>query len=793
MIQILALREFFSKVKQKNVKAEVWFDRGIRAASVEELFSNPSLINEKVEPSERWNVYYTVSECLEQKGRKLKIQHHIPFDVDKLDIPVNENNEVDRHYLKRVALVACEAIGVEYEKCGILFSGNGIQILVGTTKPIEEEAYFDQVRKNYGAICDRIDLRLVQANIKGEADRSVWSPARLMRFPQTQNRKPGKPERLGFILNSTIERTNYDIKEASGLPDHENTESIADNVVKAFPTPDVKTIMNECKFLAYAQTNPEKLDEPLWYAALSITARFPEGKKISHQMSKGHPGYNYDETETKIAQAVESSGPRTCKDIENRGFKCVGCKHYKTGIKSPILIEGPNHIKTEKSGFHNVFITKEGETKKGKPNYEDLAKYFEKQHPYVSVDTARTVWTFDGKAYTEMSRDRVLQFAHDQFNPKPTTNIRNEFFETMRLKNMVATDWFASSIEGKMNFQNGVFDVKRGELLAHSQDYGFRSVLPCDFDPNAKAPRFEKFMEEITMGRQTLIETMQEFLGYIFANGSCKHDKILVLLGHGENGKSKFVQLIRYLTGEEGFSNLSVKAMQNDQNRALMEGKLVNIAEENNRDAFKDTELLKNYAAGGYISVKRLYAQPYEYENRTKLVMLCNEAPYTTDLTHGFYRRLLMIPFDQTFSHEKGNRDSDLLEKLLAELPGIFNFAMEGYRRLQKNNKFTEGKESLAMLHKYRLDTDSIAAWMADNLEFDKDPDVFINRQELYDDYAKYCDMNGLKPVSSVKVYEGLRKFVSRHGCIAKEEKKRKDNMRIQAINHIRHIGLSNF
>jgi P4 family phage/plasmid primase-like protien len=794
MIQILALREFYSEKKKKMIKAEVWFEKGLRATTVEEVFSLSTQLLKGVNSSERWNLYYTVADCLEEPGRKLLVQHHIPFDVDGIKIEEDEHGKPLVEPLQILAKVVCEAIGVKYDQCGVLFSGNGVQIIVGTTKTIEDVTYFDQNRHHYGAICDRIDLRLMQAGIQGKADRSVWSPARLMRFPETENKKAGRPSRVGILLNGTMERVDFDIKQVSGLPDVPAKDQISQKVVDQFPTPDVKTIMDPvegCQFLHWAQTMPEKVTEPEWYAMVSITARFPEGRKFTHKLSEGHKGYSFEETEQKITQSIESSGPRTCKNINAiSGGKCATCKHHNTKLVSPILIEGPDHVKTAKTGFHNVFITPEGGVKKGKPDFEGLQKYFSKEFKYKAIMEAGSIWIWNGQHYEEMSKDIVYKYAQDKFEPKPNKQMRSEFFEFVRLAELVKPSWFTTSIEGRMNFQNGILDVKTGILSPHSTEYGFRSVLPCEFDPKARAPKFEEFINQVTLERQDLIDLLQEFMGYIFANGDCKHEKILVLLGDGSNGKSRFVELIRALAGKDGFSSLSVKGMNLDQNRYLMEGKLVNIAEENSKDSFRDTELIKNFASGGYISVKKLYSQPYEYQNRTKLVMLCNTPPSSGDNTYGFYRKLLMVPFDQTFSDEKGNKDPDILYKMLAELPGIFNWVMEGYKRLEKNNRFTESQASKTLLAKYQADTNTLLAWANDYLEFDENRESECNRQELYDDYVAYCSQAGLPAQSAHRMYDFLRSFIRRRGGIVNEHKRTVDKNRIWTINHIKHLSV---
>jgi P4 family phage/plasmid primase-like protien len=791
MIQILAIREFYSEKQKKQIKAEVWFDKGIRAPSVEAIFADPySIFADKVLPSERWNMYYTVAECLEQKGRQLLKQHHIPFDIDKIEVTIKKDGTIDYEPLIFMAKIACEAIGVNYEECGILFSGGGVQIIVGTTNTITSDTYFDEVRHHFKAICDRITLRIMQAGLKGEADHSVWSPARLMRMPMTENRKPDRQPRQSHILNATIVRTDFDLRKASGLPDVPTHEQISSALADSFPTPDVKEVMHAdrgCKFLTWAANFPEKVSESEWYAQLSIVGRFPDGRKLAHKMSEGHPGYSYAEADQKITQALESSGPRTCKNINGvSGGKCQGCKHNGTKLVSPLLIEGEDHVKTAKQGFHNFFLGEDGKIKKGKPDIEGLQKWFRRENKYRSVMSASVIYLWNGTHYEEYEKDRLLQYAQEHFDPKPNKAIREEFFEFVRLQDMVKADWFADSIQGKMNFKNGVFDVKSGVLVPHSMEYGFRAVLPCDYDPNAKAPRFEQFIGEVTQNRESLIHILQEFLGYIFANDGCKYEKVLILLGTGSNGKSKFIELVRALASKQGFSSLSVKDMLNDQNRYLMEGKIVNIAEENSKDAFKETELIKNFASGGEIRVKRLYSQPYEYQNRTKLIMSCNKAPNSSDDTYGFYRRLLFVPFDADFTDELGNKDVNLLDKMLAELPGIFNWIMEGYLRLNKQAKFTQSDESKRALLKYQSDTNSIMAWANDYIEFEPTGQAHVNRQEIYNDYVSFCEQQKLMIQPANRVYDYLRLYVKQHKGSLKEQKLANGKTRYWTINHIK-------
>lgn len=751
MIQILALRAP-SGVRYEGNQApravESWFDKGLRAPSVDDIFTDPTSFIESVSPSERWNVYYTVSECLEERGRKFSRQWHIPFDVDGIDVPEGiENNPL---LLSTTARLVCAALGVEFDDTGVVYTGNGLQFLIGLDQPIEDETYFDQARPHYRALCDKIDLKLQEHGVRGKADTSVWSRARLLRYPDTLNKKPGKPERFARIIQPNITRGSFKLESASGLPQVAQYDQINSEVAKTLFTPDQAEIMDRdkgCKFLVWAKENPSAVTEPQWYAALSVVARFPNGRTAAHDISRGHPKYSQSETEIKAKQALEASGPRTCANIDALWGKCSTCPNFNK-YQSPIAIVGESHIKTINSGFYHMTVTQDGRPKRGKPAYEDLLKFFQRKHDYVSVLGSPEIYRWNGKCWEMMVKDEILVFAQDHFDPKPDTKMRNEFYHHLKSTNTVAADFFENRPEGVFNFDNGVFDAKDDTLRPHSKEYGFRHVLPCDFNPLADAPRFEQFMKEITLSRQDLEDVLQEFMGYALSGMTPIYTKALLLLGTGANGKSTFINVIRELCGEGGHSGLSLKSMQSDQKRYLLMNKLVNIAEENSKDSFKDTELIKNFVSGGWIDVKQLYTQPFEYRNKTKLIALMNELPRNADHTDGFWRRMLIVPFDANFNEANEKTDLRLEDKLKKEMPGIFNYAIAGLKRLQNAGRFTSSETIRMELENYSIETNDVKAWFMEEVTID--PSAYTQTQALYNGYREYCEKTGVRFVLSL-------------------------------------------
>lgn len=785
MIQVLALRSHNDPNTGVKKTYETWFEKGIRAESVDGIFLDPISTLSAIEESERWNVYYTVSECAEERGRKFLSQEHIPFDIDGLALPEGENPEAVARIASRLA---CDALGVDFDEVGVLFSGNGVQLLIGIKEPFTEVTYFDDARHHYRACCDQINLKLQEHKVQGRADPSVWSPARLLRHPETYNRKPGKPERKALVLQPNIVHGDFTLEKASRIPVLKPGDQIDAKAAKELFNCDPKAILDEkrgCDFLKWAKQNPNDIHEPQWYAMLSIVGRFPEGAKYAHEFSKGHKKYSYQETEVKLRHAIDSkSGPRTCENIKTLWDGCQNCPNFGK-VTSPITIEGPDSIKTLNTGFR-FQKTDRKDARPGPVDLKGLTRYFGRTHEFVAVKDSPNVYAFTGKRWESLSKTDLHIFAQENVRPEPLMRERAEFESFVRLTNAVPVDHFTKTPEGVFNFQNGIFDLSSGELKPHDKAYPFRHILPCDYDPLADAPRFRKFIKEVTCERENIELCLQEYLGYIIAGGPCKFQKALLLLGEGSNGKSTFTNVVRWLTGKANCS-LSSKDLPDPQKRVSLMGKLANIAEENSKNSFRNVEVMKNMISGGLIWAKQLWEQPFEFQNQAKLIILCNELPQNFDNTHGFYRRLLIVPFDAMFDISTGTADVNLDDKLQAELSGIFNYAIEGYRRLMMQNGFTEPVESQALLQEYSLESDTVKAWFEDEVEVVKIDGVFCHRTELYESYKNHCSTNGIPyPESSVMFFKRLKAILRSKGVEWREGRKLVSDRKVRVIAHIK-------
>lgn len=91
----------------------------------------------------------------------------------------------------------------------------------------------------------------------------------------------------------------------------------------------------QCDFIRWCRENPTDVPEPLWYALISNLASIrPGGYSLCHQFSREYPTYTHTETDAKILHALDSSGPHTCKYINENGFNCAKV----CTVKSPVAL-----------------------------------------------------------------------------------------------------------------------------------------------------------------------------------------------------------------------------------------------------------------------------------------------------------------------------------------------------------------------------------------------------------------------------------------------------------------------
>jgi P4 family phage/plasmid primase-like protien len=319
-------------------------------------------------------------------------------------------------------------------------------------------------------------------------------------------------------------------------------------------------------------------------------------------------------------------------------------------------------------------------------------------------------------AQVHIETDGVSAF----INKCRTARFRNDVLRLARSK-MVFDVGLLDTNPWLLNVQNGVVDLRSGELLPHSPSFAIGKLAKFSYDPEASAPRFLQFIEEVTCGDEETARSLQTALGYALT-GSTKSQVLFILLGEGSNGKSTLLELQRELMGD--YSQVAASDLITDRNPtqhptnlASLEGARFVIVSEIPMNARLDTAKVKSLTGGDTISVRLMYQDFHPMTVVFKLFIAANHLPRITDNSEGMWRRVVIVEFRAEF---KGKTcDPDLKEKLLQEAPGILNWLLEGVRMWVRDG-VTQSEASLATRDSYREGEDLVGRFIQECLREDR-------------------------------------------------------------------------
>ena len=224
---------------------------------------------------------------------------------------------------------------------------------------------------------------------------------------------------------------------------------------------------------------------------------------------------------------------------------------------------------------------------------------------------------------------------------------------------------------------NGVVDLRTGNLRPGAPEDRITLHTDVSFDPEAQCPRWMRFLSEVFNADPDLISYVRRAVGYSITGETCEQC-FFCCYGDGANGKSTFLNAIRHVLGGYA-SNLPFSAFEltarstisNDV--ATLPGKRFVTAIETDESARLNEARIKALTGGDILTARPLYREFFEFKPVAKFWLAFNHRPLVTDETHGFWRRVHLIPFVRQFDPKS---DTKLEETLSAEAPGILAWAV---------------------------------------------------------------------------------------------------------------------
>lgn len=243
-----------------------------------------------------------------------------------------------------------------------------------------------------------------------------------------------------------------------------------------------------------------------------------------------------------------------------------------------------------------------------------------------------------------------------------------------------------------VNMKNGLLDPSVGVLIPHSAAYFSVVQLPFEFDPRARCCQWQDFLLDVLSEDEDSVYLLQEWFGYVLT-GRMDLQKFLYLFGPKRSGKGTVMHVLRELVGKSNVVAPTLSSYAQPFGLQAMIDKPLAITADARSSKTLDvqmlTERLLTISAGDMVSVQRKNRTDWNGVLPTRIVIASNDTPWFKDASGAIISRMSLLSFKKSYL---GREDTHLLGRLLQEMPGILNWALEGVDRLDEQGRFTEPK-----------------------------------------------------------------------------------------------------
>ena len=392
------------------------------------------------------------------------------------------------------------------------------------------------------------------------------------------------------------------------------------------------------------------------------------------------------------------------------------------------------------------------------------------RHNIIYIDNVG-FYEWNGRVWRKVTDIHIKNYADKQYGKRFTSSQRtNAVCNLLKSRSVCHVDFDRNAV---LTFRNGTLEIESGRFRDFSQSDYCSIMMDYDYDPEARCPTWERFIEDVTDEEPRRAENLQFIAGYTLIP-DCRYQKVFILVGSGGNGKSVYLDILQRIFGNANVTHVEPTGLAQDFQRIRLKDSLLNIGADINSDFSKGEirEWLLKIADGTAIQACYKGKDHVDFVPRCKLIYACNSIP-TAEIINGLSRRMQFIDFPCQYVEnpdpkdpKQKLRDVDLIPKLSVELSGIFNWCYAGYKLLTSVNYFTDTPEQGKLLQQFEQTSNPVMVFCED-----KDFRGTLSREEIYAYYTAWCDNTGHKPLSREKFLPRFRECMGER--IAEEKRLR--------------------
>lgn len=304
------------------------------------------------------------------------------------------------------------------------------------------------------------------------------------------------------------------------------------------------------------------------------------------------------------------------------------------------------------------------------------------------------------------------------------------------------------------NVLNGTVDLRNGQLYKHDPGQLITKLAAVTYEPlllnrdRIACPKFMAFLFRIMDGNEGLITFLQRLAGYSLT-GLTTEQCFALLYGGGSNGKTTLLEILRGVIGEyareAAFDTFLARRNEGvrDDIAELRGSRFVSASEPEGGKRLSEA-LVKKLTGNEMMRARNLYQPGFQFRPTFKLWFASNHKPDIKGTDLGMWRRVRLIPFEQTITDEE--KDKHLADRIAAtETSGVLAWMVRGCLDWQRHGLGTP-PEVTAATDDYKSEMDTLGAFFEQACV--KGDAVSAVSSDLYNTYRTWCALNGETPDS---------------------------------------------